>query len=316
MKIYNRHSLNFFFILFNIFVIQCYSQDPIFSNSNQSIVALNPSFAGINCGIRYQSIYRNQWYNLSGGYSTVFNSFDAYIKPIKAGLSFGYMRDNQGDGTIISDDFGLSYAQQIHFLNGDLKIIPSIQITYKQINIDKSKLYFGSMIDPNRGFTWYNNQEIPSQRSAIILSSGLLINYKHLYLGASIFHLNQPDIGFWGKSKLLNRLSLYSSYNLIINDKHIIQPTVRFENQSNFTLLQLSLNNLLYNHFLIGASFQNGNAILINFGYRHNYFSISAGYDFVYSRLKYNTAGSYEIMATFNLRNKDKRKLITDFEKW
>lgn len=308
-------SINTLIILY-CFICVLKAQDPVFSNSNQSLVTLNPSFAGTNGGIRYQSAFRNQWYNLSDTYLTFQNNFDAYIKPIRGGLSIGYMRDNQARGILITDKIDIGYAQYLSFYKGNLKIIPSFQLSYLHLSIDKSKLYFGYMIDPRRGYTWYNNQEIPSQKSSIILNSGLLINYKHLYLGASIFNINQPDVGFTGKSNLPYRLSLHTSYNLIINDKHIIQPTVRLENQGNFTLLQLSLNNVFFNHFIIGAGFQNANAILINFGYRHNYFSISAGYDFVYSRLRYNTAGSYEVMASFNLRNKDNRKLLTDFEKW
>lgn len=202
-----------FFTLY--FVCSVKSQDAVFLNSNQSLTTLNPSFAGSNGGIRYQSAFRKQWPNLSGTYVTFQNNFDAYIKPIRGGVFVGYMRDDQANGILITDKFDIGYAQYLSFYEGNLKIIPSFQASYMQLNIDKSKLTFGDMIDARRGFVWYSNQEIVTYKTAIDLSSGLLVNYKHFYIGGSYFHITQPDVGLADTYRLPSRLCLFTSYNLL-----------------------------------------------------------------------------------------------------
>ena len=64
------------------FVFKTQAQDPLFTNNQQSLLYLNPSFAGSNGFMRYQTVYRNQWPNLSSPYVTFYNSFDSYIKRI------------------------------------------------------------------------------------------------------------------------------------------------------------------------------------------------------------------------------------------
>jgi hypothetical protein len=79
-------------VLFIIISFQANAQDPVYTNTQQSLVALNPSFAGSNGLFRFQSTTRSQWFNLSGSYLTYYNSVDAYIKPIKGGIALTYKR--------------------------------------------------------------------------------------------------------------------------------------------------------------------------------------------------------------------------------
>ncbi|MBA3681834.1 MAG: PorP/SprF family type IX secretion system membrane protein [Bacteroidetes bacterium] len=294
-----------------------FSQDPLFFNPNQSLVYLNPSFAGSNGGIRNQFYYRNQWPNLSGTYATYVNSFDAYIKPIKGGIAFSALRDNQAHGTLITDVLSLSYAQHISLLDGKLKIIPSLQGALGVVQLDKTKLDFGDMINARRGFVWNTPLAVPaSKKTYIDLSSGLLINYNNFYFGSSVFHINQPDEGLLGISKLPNRLSLYSSYNLKLNERSLLHFFARYERQNKFDALSLNATALFAKHFILGGGYSSNNVFNSNFGYRHNFFVLCFGYDVSISKLSGNTAGSWDIQVSFNIRDKEKRKVLTDFEKW
>jgi hypothetical protein len=80
--------------------------------------------------------------------------------------------------------------------------------------------------------------------------------------------------------------------------------------------LYLNVNALFANHFIVGGGIKSNYNINLNVGYRHNFFSITYGYDVVVSKLSGNTDGSHEVTVSFNLRNKEQRKLLTDFEKW
>jgi type IX secretion system PorP/SprF family membrane protein len=293
-------------IIFVALSLRLAAQDPAFTNTQQSLIHLNPSFAGSNGGLRYQGIYRNQWNNLDGRYATVYNSVDAYIRKIRGGLGLSYMHDDQA-GTLKTDRIDLSYAQHFSLLDEKLKIIPSVQFSYFQKALDQSKLTFGSQIDPRRGFVWGPE---PTTRYLtkrnIDLSAGLVINYKHFYIGGTVFHILQPDEGLTGPAKMQPRLSLFTSYNLFIGDKVLLNAMYRFENQQNFQHHSFSINALFFKHLIVetGLAAMGGH---VSLGFRQNYFTICGSYI---------ARDSYEIAASFNLRNKDDRKLVKDFERW
>lgn len=293
------------------FVFKTQAQDPLFTSNQQSLLYLNPSFAGSNGFMRYQSVYRNQWPSLSSPYITFYNSFDAYIKRIKGGVALCYLNDNQANGTLITQRLDLTYAQHFELLDKKLKIVPSIQITYLQKNIDATKLTFGSQIYQQ------NHIEITSSKKINVdFSSGLLLNYKHFYFGASVFHFNQPDEGLLGFSKLPARLSLFASYNLLLSEKTVLHFYGRYEKQQQFCFYQLGINAVFFKHLIVGAGYKYSNSAFTNLGYKNNYFTLQAGYELYYSTIGNGTFFSYELTASFNLRSKEQRKILTDFEKW
>ena len=310
-----KTSILFIFLI--VFVFNTKAQDPLFTNTQQSLLYLNPSFAGSNGFIRNQFAYRNQWPNLSGTFVSYLNSFDAYIKPIRGGIGLSLFLDDEAKGTLKTSRFDLTYAQHFSLMEGKLKIIPSIQATYLKLSLDKTKLNFGNSVNARYGIVWYNPTTSPSQsKQNIDVSSGLLINYKNFYFGSSVFHFNQPDIGLFGSFKLPYRLSIHSSYNFHLSEKTLLNFSINYQTQQNFQYLYLNVNALLANHFIVGGGVKSFDNINLNVGYRNNFFSITYGYDFVASKLSGNTAGSHEVLASFNLRNKEQRKLLTDFERW
>lgn len=293
-------------------------QDAVFTNVNQSLIYLNPSFAGSNGGIRNQAGYRNQWPNLGTNYVTFSNSFDVYLNKIKAGIALNYLRDNEARGTIKTDVFNISYAQYFYLCDKNLKIIPSIQAGGFIKKLDKTKLTFGEPYYPTgRTCPWGTGCNEPSSRkSNFDFSSGLLINYKRFYFGTSVFHITQPDEGFIGLSKLPYRLSVHSSYNFNAGPKTLFNFFVRFEKQQKFEYVNLKANVLLMNYFILGTGISSNDVINFNAGYRNNYFVLSIGYDQGFSELSGSAASSWELLASFNLINKENRNQITNFEAW
>ena len=305
-------------IIFFLFICNSgFSQDPLFINSNQSLVYLNPSYAGTNGFIRNQFLFRDQWPSLSANYKTLYNSFDAYIKPIHGGLAFSYTHDDQVSALVTVDAFNLTYSQHFSFCGKRLKIIPSIQAGYFVKQLNRAKLNFGDVIDPRCSSLWNMYQVIPnSTKSNFDFSGGLLMSYNHFYFGASIFHFNQPDEGLVGVCKLPYRLNIHGAYNLIIKEKTIIHFFAGYQKQNDFSFLQLGLDAVLFKSFIAGCKYFNQDAVAANFGYRNNYFTLQTGYDVTISKLAGNTAGSWEFSASINIRNKDLRKTLTDIESW
>lgn len=294
-----------------------FAQDANFVNTNQSLIYLNPSFAGSNGFIRNQFSYRNQWPNLSGTYVTYLNSFDMYVKRIKGGFALSAFLDDQAYGTIRTEVVSLSYAQHLSLMDGKLKIIPSVQGAFRAKKLDRSKLMFGDYLEPRRGFIWTQPQTPSSQRNCFDLSSGLLVNYKNFYFGSSVFHINQPDEGLLGASKLPCRFVIHSSYNLNVSENVLIHFFGQYQQQQNFSFVQFSTNVLLYKQFIIGAGYIYKNVPCANIGFKHNYFTATLGYDVSMSLVSNKRmASSWEAALSFNLRNKENQKAITNFEKW
>ena len=122
----------FFAFMFGFLVVD--AQDPIFLNTNHSLLYLNPSFAGSNGGIRNQLSYRNQWPNLSGNFVTYLNSFDAYIKPLNAGIAVSYLHDDIARGLLKTNRINLVYAQHFNLFENKLKIVDFIEY-YRQLSL-------------------------------------------------------------------------------------------------------------------------------------------------------------------------------------
>ncbi|MDI1354100.1 MAG: PorP/SprF family type IX secretion system membrane protein [bacterium] len=295
-----------------------FAQDPILLNNNQSLVYFNPSFAGSNGGIRNQFSYRNQWPEYHTNYVTYVNSFDAYIRPIKAGLAFTYVNDNVWHGDLITSLYNLSYAQHLNFFNDKLKIIPSVQFSYGQKVLNMNSIHFGDMLDARTSQWWDTKEAIPSStKSYFDMSTGLLVNFKsNWYLGACMFHINQPDVGLEGAHTLPARFLLHASYTWHFSEKSQLQFFYRYARQDNYGTNQLSLNMVTFKYLLVGVSYFDADALQINLGARTNNFSLQVGYDYTYSKLAGNTVGSWEVHGAYYLRNKENRKLLTNFETW
>jgi len=295
-----------FFIPLFLFSDFYFSQDALFSTTNQSLVHLNPSFSGSNGFIRNQTIYRQVWFG-PVSYQSFNNTFDAFIKPINGGLALSYLRDNQGNGTLLTDKIDLSYAQHFYLLDKKLKIIPSLQLTYFEKRLDYSQVVLNPMI-PQQQIEYYS-----AKKANIDFSSGLLINYRRFYFGASVFHINQPDEGLIGFSKLPYRLSAFASYNWFLNEKTIIHLLGRLEKQQAFAYYQLAANALLFKYVIVGAGVNNVHSPFFNLGFRAHNFKLQASYQPGWQNLPY---AAWEFTASFNLRNKEQRKILSNFETW
>ena len=292
-----------------------FAQDPLFFNTNQSLVYLNPSFAGSNGGIRNQLSYRDQWPKLSGDYVTLTNTFDAYIKPLKAGIAVTYLVDDVAHGTLKSSGLSIAYAQHLSFGEGKLKIIPSVQFGYGMKSLDRDNLHFGSTIDPRNNIIWNNPSILPSvTKNYFNMSGGLLVNFKRdLYVGAYVFNFNQPDIGMAGVSKLPYRVLFHASYNYHITEQINLQAFYRFNRQQAANFNQLSLNALFKNRFIAGFGLASNYTPFVNLGYRYYFITVQGGYDIS----KASTgAASWEFHISLNFGNKEQFKANSNFENW
>lgn len=289
-------------------------QDITFLNSNQNLVNLNPSFSGSNGLIRNQLSYRIQWPNISGTYTYYRNSFDMYLRPIHGGIALTAESENGLNGLIENSALGLAYAQYFSLKGGRAKLIPSAQVFYRQVVRNYSELRF-HWIPPG-----VNNstQPLPPQerKSFADLNAGLLYTLNdRLFVGVSASHLTSPELDMIYDYVLFPRYSFYGSYNFILSDRSVLQTYLNVIRQELYSYSMVGANILLYKHLMAGAAYGSADKIMLNAGYRTSFFAFSLLYDRSVSKLSGNTAGSWEVHASYNLRDKEHRKLVTSFEK-
>jgi len=319
----------FLIFLFSFSNLLLQAQDHVFLNSYQSLIRLNPSFAGSNGLIRNQTSYRNQNPLLSGRTESMLNSFDAFIKPVNGGIAFTLQRDDFSYGTLQQTSIGLAYAQYLSFREGDLKIIPSIQASYVNKFLDLNALHFGDPLYGNGGTIQWQPGTIPEPRKSYFsFGSGLLINYKNkLYFGSYIFNANQPSDGFLGDTKLPYRILLHASYMKELNANSFLQLSGRYSQQGEYSFSQLSANIVFMKHVMAGVGYVFSNNVgyvfsnkvpMLNAGYRGDLFSVLVSYDLTMNELSRSTAGSFELHLAFSLRPKENRhpSSMIGFENW
>jgi type IX secretion system PorP/SprF family membrane protein len=277
------------------------AQDAFFSQQNFGWAMINPGYAGsLACG-RAETGYRLQWPKIAGGYQTFNAAYDQYFK--FGGVGFNYMHDDQVHA-IKTDRFDFDYAYPLtvnfSFSRNAIVFQPGIQVSYQRKSIDWTKLTFGDMIDPRRGFV-YNTAETPNvtAKNNIDFSAGLLLYSKRFVAGASVFHITEPDEGFLGPSKLPMRYVTQAAILLGNADPLVtglsVIPSVVFMKQETFQNLVVRCT-VKYGDCSVSTGYRNQDAVIFGASYSHYGFTLGYSYDLTVSKLNNAySGGSHEI---------------------
>ncbi|HTB06507.1 MAG TPA: PorP/SprF family type IX secretion system membrane protein [Bacteroidia bacterium] len=222
MKHINLYRLaTAFSLAFLVVTTATKAQDLHFSQFYESPLNLNPALCGSFTGAMMGEInYRNQWSSVMGsgnGFTTMGATLEfqnlspkwkkGYLSP---GLSF--FSDRSGDAKIGTTEITGTMASGI-FLNSKSVLSAGIQAGWAQHSIDMGSLQWGEQYvngdyDANAPT---GEETVGNSRSYIDFSGGLLYKYSSgqvsmttnnefkLNFGAAFFHVNQPDISFYGQ---------------------------------------------------------------------------------------------------------------------
>lgn len=307
-----RSGLFFILLYTSIF---SFAQDPHFSQYQNTRSYLNPAMVGTDSSLVLSAGYRLQWPNAAGPYSTFHFSADNYFRFLRGGLGLNFLHDNEGNGTITTTRFELNYAPHIELFKHKLSVQPAIGIAYFQKEINWEKLVFVDEIDARRGFV-YDTQEVPgtTKKSNLDLSAGIFIYSSKYYGGIAIHHINQPDEGFVGPSKLPIKTTLHVGANLSfkkdIKHKFIFSPNLLYLHQQDFQELLAGIN-LKLKWIVLGASYRNQDAFIINAGIQFRLFKLAYSYDNTVSSLKNITRGCHEAQMIWFIKS---HKKVCDFK--
>jgi type IX secretion system PorP/SprF family membrane protein len=186
------------------------AQDPHFSQFFASPMTLNPAFTGkFNGDVRLIANYRNQWPSIPNAYITEAASADFSILRSKMGnnvlgLGVSGLSDQSGNGALKLNFGSLSLAYHKALdENGYSTIGAGFQGTYSSTVIDQSKLTFEDQLS-STGFTLPTGETFSNGTSksywdvaAGILYSGSTDGVNNFYAAVSMFHINEPNTGFY-----------------------------------------------------------------------------------------------------------------------
>ena len=296
-------------LVFTLFLFDLKAQDPQFTQFYANPLYLNPAFAGTARCPRICMNYRNQWPNLSGNYVTYSVSGDLHVDALAGGVGILVTTDDQAHGTLKTTNASLIYSYQA-VVNREFSLKFGLQATYMQKSLDRENLHFGDMIDARRGFVWNTNEPLPqNNKSNADFSAGVLGYSKNYFFGFAANHINQPDEGLLGVSKLPTKFTVHGGaiIELEKGGESYISPNILFQSQQNFRQLNLGLY-YVKGPFVAGLWYRSGDAVIALVGIKNDNFQAGYSYDVTVSKLAGNTAGAHEISVQIKFECKTKRK--------
>ena len=289
------------------------SQDPTFTQFYANPIYLNPAFAGSHGCPRFSLNYRNEWPNLSGNYTTYSASYDQHLKSISGGLGVLVTHDEQGQGSIKTSMLGLIYSYHLK-VTRKFSLRFGAQAAYYQKSLDWSKLTFGDMIDPRKGFI-YDTGDQPRGGSANFFDASMgFVGYtQNFFFGLTAHHLNQPDESMIkGNSNTPIRYTIHLGSEIKLGSKSrfnnatSILPNIIYQYQNGFQEINIGTY-VKYSNFTFGTWFRNKDAFILSLGINTGNFKIGYSYDVTVSKLNNGVSGgSHEVSLGLNLNCKSK----------
>lgn len=306
------------------------AQDPHFSQFFASPLTLNPAFTGKFSGSwRLAANHRDQWPSIPKAYETTSASIDFPIlkKRIPENDVFGVGISGLTDASanrILKLNYGsvsMSYHKALDE-NGYSTIGAGFQATYSSLNLDITKLTFEDMLTQN-GFTGTTSDVIlnGNQQSYFDVNAGLLYSgstngQNNFYLGASMYHINRPKVGFKDKNWYLSgRVSLHGGGSFPLSDLLTVHVSAihQIQNKASETIVGAAIAaNVGQDEekpaaIYLGSWVRFNDAIIPYVGLEFGGLRIGVSYDFNISNLKAATAsrGGSEFSLIFIKRPAD-----------
>ena len=320
----------FFFIGMN-------AQDIHFSQFYNAPTYINPALTGVFEGnLRSIANYRNQWKTVtSNPYETMAfyvdgTPFADQIDNGFLGVGVGVYNDRAGDGQLGTTQMNLTLSYSQH-LSDNQSLGFGLQAGYGQRSINYTNLtwdnqWTGTTYDPSLG----SGEPNPGDNfSYVDVSSGLLWYFYpnevfNLKLGASMYHINQPNQSFYnsGSDKLLQRMVVHAGVDYaVMKDKFYVLPRAVFMKQgpSSELLMGAFASYIMATNDMMptingGLWYRNGDAIILAVEFWYANFRLGLSYDINVSGLSVasQSQGGPEVSLTsiFPLPSKVKYKKI------
>ena len=262
-------KLKLFFLSFCLLAyLTADAQDPIFSQSNYVQETLNPGFVGFEDNGRLHAglLSRLQWPNLDLKLTTqhafINKSFD-YGQDLGFGIGANVLWQSEAFSNYNYFQINFIYAHRVN-LNGGWFFRPGVEVGLGSKNNQFSSLTLGDQININTGSInpisadpLSNNT---TQRFFPDFSTGIVFEKEEFngvtyWFGASVKHLNRPNISFVEGEQLPLDIfySIHGNYRFPFLLDDSIMFTVNYMQQGPYNRLDIG-SLFQFNDFLIGIT--------------------------------------------------------------
>jgi type IX secretion system PorP/SprF family membrane protein len=248
-----------FIVLTSLSITEVKAQDPVFTQYFLVPETLNPAFAGTLITGYAGLIHRSQWPNDTRRIDTEYAFVNGPIGPERnmgLGLSILNQREVFTNYNYVQVNGVYSYNVN---LNYDWRLRFGLEAGYGSKNFNFSSLLFEDQINTNDGSISGGSLD-PSILNAndkinfLDISSGILLYSDKAWFGASLKHLNKPNIAFTANSNvpLGMFLSVHSGYSFSLDDTHLNF----FPDQTNLLLTANYIRQAEYNRLDFGTALE------------------------------------------------------------
>ena len=217
---------------------QANSQDIHFAQVHATPTIINPSMTGLfNGQLRFSGNYRSQWNSFTNGYATAAASADMKLIGLNRGSALG-------GGLILTSDQAGDLGLSNNSATASVSILKALD------DVGRNFLAFGV----SNSFTnqWFDASKIKAfDREPTFfdqslkywdISAGMTLfsgfgKDNSFYLGASVYHINEPNVSFYKKSGLFDpvfmdkKFIVHGSADIRLTDVSRIKPSFIFMDQ-------------------------------------------------------------------------------------
>ncbi|MCS7019396.1 MAG: type IX secretion system membrane protein PorP/SprF [Cytophagales bacterium] len=296
------------------------AQDANFTQFYASPLYLNPALTGATPHFRFNTIYRNQWWQVPNNYQTNQISADFNLDYYDSGIGVLLSQDRIGALAASITQLNLSYAYRVR-LRWGMMLRMGIQGGIGIRNTDWGRFVFEDQLQSG-GAT----AESFAQPTVIYpdFTAGAVLHRTNFWIGLAAFHLSRPSVGLLSNTeKLPMRFSAQAGYRIDLDPlgegNIALSPTLLYQRQGNFNQLDLGAN-LYYHPLLIGIWYRglpisstlrgsiNQDAIAGLVGVRFkNSLTVSYSYDVTLSTLN-RSGGAHEISVIYEPADKRRKR--------
>lgn len=282
-------------------------QDPQFSQNMYNLLTFNPAFAGVGDEISGSIINRQQWIGFDDApVSTAFNG----NVPLRIG------RRLHGLGlTVMSDKLGIENKTNIKFQYAyQFKVLKGILNAGASIGLQSNALK-GEWKALDDGDALLNGGNIDASKMVFDAGLGFYYRSKTLYLGASISHINKPNVAYNEsiETYLYRHYYFMGGYKYKMTNQFDIIPSVFIKTDAVSTQYDINTNIVYNKKYRGGVSYRVDDAIVFLVGVLlKNGLDIGVAYDVSISDIK---KPSLEFMLAYHftpslIKRKQKYKSI------
>jgi type IX secretion system PorP/SprF family membrane protein len=293
------------------FFVECYSQDPTFSQFYANKLYLAPSFAGATQEYRIGLNVRDQWPAVPGTFMTYSIAFDKAMPNFNSGIGILATYDVAGSGDLSTTNIGLLYSYDFQ-INREWHIRPGVNFKFYYLGLNIYKLIFNSQLTGSGTTPSLYPPPFDNVADVDFATSALVYNDR-IWGGFTLDHLLVPKTSFYGdeanvpvKFNLFGGAQMLKKTRLKTKIREVLSVAMNFQVQAKFVQSDLGVyyfkDPLMFGLWYRGIPLltsQAGDAIIGLVGINYQNLKIGYSYDFTISNLIGSTGGSHEVSLVY-----------------